>query len=450
MNNIGSTLVALTLMMLPLSATAQQADKWTLKQCVDYALQNNIQIKKSAITKQSADEDVLQSKADLLPSLDFSTNHNVSYTPWTNAGQGVVSNGYVHSSANKTYYNGSYSLSANWTVWDGNKKRNTLKLNKLTSRQAELDSAQTANSIQEQIAQLYIQILYTNDAIEVNKTSLETSKKNAERGQEMMRVGQMSKADVAQLTAQVAQDEYNIVEAEGNLKKYKLQLKQLLEITETDNFDVVIPTTTDEQAMAEIPALNTIYEAALTYRPEIESTKLAIETQDLNIDIARAGRMPQVGLQASVGTNTTTMSDEAWGTQLKTNFDAVLGMSVTIPIFDNRQTKTAIRKAKLSRESSILDLKDKQKELYSTIETYWIDAVTNQNKFVSAKASVESEQASYDLLSEQFRLGLKNIVELMTGKTNLVTAQQNELQSKYMTILNQQMLKFYKGEGLSM
>lgn len=449
MKKIASTLAA-ALLMLPLCASAQDGTKWTLSQCVDYALSNNIKIKKASITRQSAEEDVAQSKSSLLPSLDFSTNHSVSYTPWPETGQGVVSNGYVHSNVNKAYYNGSYTLSASWTVWDGNKKRNTLKLNRLTARQAELDSATTANTIQEQIAQLYVQILYTADAINVSKTSLETSTKNAQRGNEMLKVGKMSKADVAQLDAQVAQDKYAIVEAEGNLKKYKLQLKQLLEITDEQDFDVVIPSTTDEQALAEIPALNTVYAAALSSRPEIESSKLGIESGDLNIDIAKAGRMPQVGLSASVGTNTTTMSDNAWGKQLKTNLDGMLGVNITVPIFDNRQTKTAIRKAQLERESSLLDLKDKQKELYSTIEGYWIEAVTNQNKFVSAKASVESEQQSYDLLSEQFRLGLKNIVELMTGKSNLVTAQQNELQSKYMTILNQQLLKFYKGEGLSM
>lgn len=431
-------------------AIAQNDGKWTLKQCVDYALQNNITLKKQNITKLGAQEDVLQSKAALLPSLDFSTSQNVTYHPWPESGQGTVTNGYVHSSIDKVYYNGNYSVSANWTVWDGKVKQNTLKLNKLAAQQAELDSAVTANSIQEQIAQLYVQILYSAEAIEVNKQSLATSRKNAERGEEMLKVGKMSKADMSQLTAQVAKDEYNVVEAESNLKKYKLQLKQLLEITDDQTFDVAIPTTTDQQALEEIPALNEVYAAALSYRPEIESSKLGIASADVSKDIARAGRMPQVGLMASVGTNTTSMSKEGWGTQLKTNFDAGIGVTVSVPIFDNRKTKTAIRKAQLQRETNMLELKDKQKQLYSTIEGYWIDAVTNQNKFRSAKTSVESEQQSYDLLSEQFRLGLKNIVELMTGKTNLLNAQQNELQSKYMAILNQQMLRFYKGEGLSM
>lgn len=432
------------------SLFAQTAKQWTLKDCVDYALQNNIQLQKSIINKKSAQETVLQSKSSLLPSLDFSTNQNVTYRPWPESGSSTVSNGYVHSSVDKVYYNGSYSVGANWTVWDGNQKRNTVKLNQLAERQAELDSATTANSIQEQIAQIYVQILYSDEAIKVNKQSLETSKKNEERGKEMFKVGKMSKADLAQLTAQVAKDEYNIVEAESNLRRYKLNLKQLLEITDEEAFDVAIPSTTDQQALSDIPALNNVYEAALTYRPEIESSKLGIESGDLNIAIAKAGRMPQINLQASAGTNTTTMSKDGWGSQLKTNFDLGAGVNITVPLFDQRKTKTAVRKAQLQRESSLLDLKDKQKQLYKTIEGYWIDAVTNQNKFRSAKANVDSQQASYDLLSEQFRLGLKNIVELMNGKTNLLSAQQDELQSKYMTILNQQMLKFYKGEGLSM
>lgn len=153
-------------------------------------------------------------------------------------------------------------------------------------------------------------------------------------------------------------------------------------------------------------------------------------------------------MTGGMGTSTTSMNNHGGGYQLKTNFDATLGLSLSLPIFDNRSTKTNVNKARLAVIDADLDLQDKRKTLYSTIEGYWIDANTNQQKFKAAQASVESMQASYDLLSEQFRLGLKNIVELMTGKNNLVTAQQNMLQSKYMTILDIQLLKFYKGEEI--
>lgn len=431
------------LFLLSLS-TECAAKQWSLRECIDYALANNIQLQKAKIKEYSALEDVKQSQAALLPSLNLSTSQNVSYTPWPQQGRATVADGYVQSSVDKVYYNGSYSLSGNWTVWNGNKNRNNVKLNKVAAEQARLDSATTANNVLEQIAQLYVQILYSNEAIAVTKESLKTSQTNEQRGKTMVEVGKMSKADLAQLTAQRAQDEYAIVEAESNLRNYKRQLKELLQITSDEEFDVAVPSTTDDMALETVPALNDVYAASLEQRPEIKNAKLGIESSDLGIKVAKAGRMPTISLNAGVTTSTSSMSDNTWGTQMKNNFSLGGGVTVSIPLFDNRQTKTAVNKAKLQKQSYLLDLQDKQTTLYSTIENYWLQAVTNQNKFKAARVSTESAQASYELLSEQFKQGLKNTVELMTGKTNLLQAQQNELQSKYLAILNLNMLEFYQ------
>lgn len=431
------------LFLLSLS-TECAAKQWSLRDCIDYALANNIQLQKAKIKEYSALEDVKQSQAALLPSLNLSTSQNVSYTPWPQQGRATVADGYVQSSVDKVYYNGSYSLSGNWTVWNGNKNRNNVKLNKVAAEQARLDSATTANNVLEQIAQLYVQILYSNEAIAVTKESLKTSQTNEQRGKTMVEVGKMSRADLAQLTAQRAQDEYAIVEAESNLRNYKRQLKELLQITSDEEFDVAVPSTTDDMALEAVPALNDVYAASLEQRPEIKNAKLGIESSDLGIKVAKAGRMPTVSLNAGVTTSTSSMSDNTWGTQMKNNFSLGGGVTVSIPLFDNRQTKTAVNKAKLQKQSYLLDLQDKQTTLYSTIENYWLQAVTNQNKFKAACVSTESALASYELLSEQFKQGLKNTVELMTGKTNLLQAQQNELQSKYLAILNLNMLEFYQ------
>ena len=205
-----------------------------------------------------------------------------------------------------------------------------------------------------------------------------------------------------------------------------------------------MPQTTDDMALADVPALNSVYVATLEHRPEIKAAQLGVESSELSVKIAKAQRLPSVGLNVGVSTNTTSMSDNAWGSQMKNNMSVGGGFTVSVPLFDNRKSKTAANKAMLQRESYMLDLKDKQTTLYSTVENYWLQAVTNQNKFKAARVSTQSAKDSYELLSEQFRLGLKNIVELMTGKNNLLTAQQNELQSKYLTILNLNMLSFYK------
>lgn len=435
---------AVVALLLCSSMTTANARQWTLRDCIDYALANNISLQKSRLTKLSAQEDIMQSQAALLPSLSATTGHNLSYQPWPESGRASVQNGYVQQSVDKVYYNGSYGVSSNWTLWNGNRNRNTVRLNEMAAEQAELDSAITAQSIQEQIAQLFVQILYSTDAIKVNKQSLETSRKNEERGKAFVEVGKMSRANLSQLTSQRAQDEYQIVEAESALRNYKRQLKQLLQIVDDEPFDVVIPETTDEMAQQLIPALGDVYAAALQQRPEIQNALLGMKTSELNIKMAQAQRLPTVGVSASAITNTTSMSNNAWGSQLKNNFNLGAGFNVSIPLFDNRSAKTAVNKAKLQRQNYELELRDKQTALYSTIENYWLQASTNQEKFKAAKIATESAKTSFEMLSGKFDEGLINIVELMQGRDALLQAQQNELQSKYLTILNIDMLRFYE------
>ena len=437
-------IIAIGLMFVTVSAVMAQK-QWTLQECIDYALANNITLKKSQLQQQSALEDLKGAKAALLPTVNASTNQSLGYQPWKDSGISTVTNGVVNTKVDKTYYNGSYSLSGQWTVWNGGRNTNTVKLDKLAEQQAELTTQETANSIQERIAQIYAQILYLDENVKVNEQMLQTSKKNEERGQEMVSVGKMSRADLAQLTSQRANDEYSIVESKSQLLNYKLQLKQLLEITDEQEFDVVVPEISDERILSEVPSLQTVYEEALLNRPEIERLQLAIKSSDVSLRLAKAGWMPNVSVNGGVTTSTNSLNSTGWGNQIKTNVNTSIGLGVSVPVYDGRSTKTAVNKAKIQQLQAQLNLQDQQKTLYTNIQQYWLNATTNQEKYKAASSSVESAQQSYELLSEQFRLGLKNIVELMTGKNNLMQAQQNQLQSKYQTIYNKQMLEFYQG-----
>ena len=437
-------IIAIGLMFVTVSAVMAQK-QWTLQECIDYALANNITLKKSQLQQQRALEDLKGAKAALLPTVNASTNQSLGYQPWKDSGISTVTNGVVNTKVDKTYYNGSYSLSGQWTVWNGGRNTNTVKLDKLAEQQAELTTQETANSIQERIAQIYAQILYLDENVKVNEQMLQTSKKNEERGQEMVNVGKMSRADLAQLTSQRANDEYSIVESKSQLLNYKLQLKQLLEITDEQEFDVVVPEISDERILSEVPSLQTVYEEALLNRPEIERLQLAIKSSDVSLRLAKAGWMPNVSVNGGVTTSTNSLNSTGWGEQFKTNVNTSIGLGVSVPVYDGRSTKTAVNKAKIQQLQAQLNLQDQQKTLYTNIQQYWLHATTNQEKYKAASSSVESAQQSYELLSEQFRLGLKNIVELMTGKNNLMQAQQNQLQSKYQTIYNKQMLEFYQG-----
>lgn len=422
-------------MLMALGAHAQK--KWTLKECIDYAIENNVTLKQVKLKAKSAQEDVKQSRAALLPTVTASTNQGVGYSPFDESG------------ADKTYYSGSYNVNAQWTVWNGGQNTNALKINKLTAEQSELSVDETSNDIQETVTKLFVQILYMTEAIEVNRQSLETSKKNEERGRTMVEVGKMSKADLAQLTAQRVASEYAIVESETQLSKYKQQLKNELELLDQREFDIAIPTTSDQQALVDIPAMLSVYQAALMQRPEVKNAQLGVESSKLQLKSARAGHLPTVTMSGSASTSTNSMSDVTWGQQMKRGLGLTGSVIVSVPIIDGRKAKTSIRKAKIAEEQAVLSFQNEEDNLYYTIEGLWLDAVNNQQKFISASASVDSEQASYDLLQEQFNLGLKNIVELLSGKDKLLTALQNKLQSKYMTILNIQLLKFYEGKQIN-
>ena len=428
-------------LLLSCGALASTGRQWTLKDCIDYALEHNISVKTARLSVLSAEEDVKEARAKLFPSLSFSTTHQGGYRPFADDGGTYEDKG---------TYSGDYGLNASWTVWDGNANRNTLKLQKIVGQQEQLQLEESINSIQEQILQLYVQILYVAEAVEVDRQILDISRQNAARGEEMYKVGSLSRADLSQLEAQVATDEYNLVNMQGQLEDYKQQMKYLLRLDHDVVFDLAVPSSTDGQALAAVPSVSEVLDSALAVRPEIRNALLGVESGNVSIDIAKAGRMPTVSLSGGIGTNTMSGTGTAWGSQMKGNFNGSLGVTLSIPIFDNRATKTSVNKAEIALQQSKAEVDDAKAQLALTIQGYWINATTNQERFKAAGVSVSSAQDSYELLSEQFSLGLKNIVELTTAKTTLLNAQQSRLESKYTAILYLKLLDFYKGETLDM
>ena len=362
----------------------------------------------------------------------------------------TVSGTEILRSNSKTSYNGNYGLNAQWTVYNGSKRLKTIEQEKLNNRVAELDVATSEKNIEESITQTYVQILYAAESVKVNESTLAVSEAQCDRGKELLAAGSLSKADLAQLEAQVSTDRYQLVTAQTTLQNYKLQLKQLLELDGEEEMNLYLPALDNSKVLSPLPTKTDVYHAALAVRPEIESGKLNIQASELNIDIARAGYMPSVSLSAGIGTNNTSGSDFTFAQQVKNGWNNSLGLSISVPIFNNRQTKSAVQKAKLQRETSMLNLLDEQKTLYKTIEGLWLDANSAQQRYVAAQEKLRSTQTSFDLVSAQFNLGMKNTVELLTEKNNLLSAQQETLQAKYMAILNAQLLKFYQGGDIEL
>jgi len=423
--------------------------QWTLRNCIDYALEHNITIRRNRINVESTQEDVKTAKADFLPSLSGNISQRIVNRPNSASGT-IISGDNITTSESKTSYNGNYGIDANWTVYNGSKRVNTLKQQQLNSRVAELTVDESENSIEENITQLYVQILYSAEAVKVNESTLEVSRKEFERGQELFNAGSIASSDLAQLEAQVSNDNYQLVTSQTTLQNYKLQLKQLLELDGDFEMDLFLPPLDDSSVLIPLPTKDDVYQTALNLRPEIESSKLNIEASDMNIKIARAGYIPSLSLSAGIGTTNANGNDFSFSEQVKQNWNNSIGLTLSIPIFDKRQTKSAVNKAKLQRQTSELDLMDNQKTLYKTIESLWLSANSAQQQYVAATQKLKSTQASYALVSEQFKLGMKNTVELLTEKNNLLSAQQETLQAKYTAILNAGLLRFYQGEEIDL
>lgn len=434
--------------LLAVAGNAQTNGMWTLKACIDYAMAHNVQLLKSAATEKSASVDVSEAKAGLLPSLSGAVTQGVNYRPFQESGGNFVNGGIATSAADKATQNGSYGINAQWVVWNGGKNKMNVTNAQYTQQLAAYDTQTQANKIKEQIAQLYVQILYMVEAEKVNRVLLAQDSTICARGQQMVSVGSMSKADLAQLQSQVSQGRYNVVNVQTQIADAKMQLKQLLEIPASEAFDVQSVDVTDAEVLNSIPGKENIYASALDIRPEVKRSLLAIEQSQLSTKIAKSGYMPTISLSGSLGDSHMTGSQTNWAKQMKNNFSGTLGVTVSIPIFDNRKNKSAVERAKVAETTAQLDLQDTQKQLYQTIETYWLNATNSQAKYVAAKSSVESLSTSYELMTEQFNLGLKNIAELLNSRANLLNAQQTMLQDKYTALLNRNLLSFYAGDEL--
>ena len=430
-----------------MAAKAQTA--WNLQQCIDYALTNNIQIQKNRISEQQGEVALWQDKGALFPSLSFSTSHTMGYRPFEE-GTNIVQNGQVTNTKNKVTYQGSYGLNARWTVWNGGVNQKNIEKQKVQNEITRLNTEQSELTIQEQIAQLYVQIMYTKEAVQVNEKLRKTAQSQYERGVEMMNQGQMAKADVVQLEAQLSSARYDVTSSQTQLLNYKRQLKALLELDLNTEFDVSGQIPTDEQVLALIPSAQEAYAKALESRPEIKSAQLAIDAANMHMDIAKRGYYPSISVSASLGDSHYSASRNDVGKQMKDNLNLSAGVTVSVPIFDNRSNRSSVKSARLEQANSKLDLQDKKNSLSSTIEQYWINANSNQQNFLAARDRVKSQEASYELLNEQFQNGLKNTVEVLQGRDNVISAEQDLLQSKYTTLLNVQLLKFYTGEQIAL
>lgn len=423
-------LKTLTLLLFAPTVVAMAQNKaWTYAECVDYARQNNISLQQSVLSERIADETLSQSKAEWQPTLDFATTHSFANSPWGND--------------SKNTYSSNYGLNASWTVWNGGQRENTIKRDKLQSEISRLNTTDQFRTLETDLLQVYLNILYAQESVGIYKETEELSLAQANRAKMLMESGKLSRVDFAQLQSQYEQDHYNYVNAIGTYDTRRMELKRLLQLGIDSAISVVPVQLSADEIMSPLPPIEQSYTMAVETDAKLKALKLQGESAAYDVDIAAAGNAPEISLNAGVGTAYSSPGG-AFGTQLKQRTSESVGLTLAIPLFDNRRTKTAKAKARLQQINATLDTQERLTDIAQNLESWYIDLRAAQSRYTAGVEQESSAKLTNDLVNEQFSLGLVNTVELMTAHNNLLQARHSLLQTKYMALLAQKMIQFYR------
>ena len=263
----------------------------------------------------------------------------------------------------------------------------------------------------------------------------------------MWKAGSISKVDFTQLESQLFSDKYQLTTARTTLDSYLLQLKQLLELDLEDEMVLDDAALTDEDVLRLLPPKSDVYAAAIDYMPEVQISDLNIQAAEIAEENARAGFLPSVSLSAGLGSGNRA-GNGGFGSQLWNNLSQNVGLSLSVPIYSQRRNRTAVNKARIAAENSRLSAVSARKQVLREVETTYLDAVSAQAQYVAAVEKSRYALQSYELTREQFNVGMKNTVELITAQNEYSSARQAEIQAKYIALMNRSILDIYQGKHL--
>ncbi len=421
--------------MLALVAMSGTAGTWTYSDCVEYAREHNISLQKSRLTEESSEYSLEESKAQWQPTLDFATSHSVSNYPW--------------SEGTKNSYNSSYGLNAGWTVWNGGLRENSIKQSKLRTEINRLTTGDMMRTLETDLLQVYINILYAKESVRIYEEAAKVSLAQSERARQLMEAGKISKVDYAQLNAQYEQDHYALVNARSTYDSRRMELKQLLELGIDAEINLADVEWSAAQVLAELPPISESYQLAIDTDLRIKALEIEKSSSVLDVAIAKAGYMPKISLNAGVGTGYYAPG-KSFGSAMKQGWNESLGLTLSIPILDNKKTKTAVAKARVAQLDAQLDINQRQSDIAQIVENWYIDTRSAQSRYSAAETQLESARLSDELTNERFNLGYVNTVELMTAHNAYVEAQHTLLQAKYMAMLGQKMVEFYRNATVTL
>lgn len=432
--------------------TVQAQEEWTLERCISYAIENNIQLKQSALQVESSKYDKTQSLAQMFPNLNastgFSTNFGRNIDPGTNQ--------FVNEQVNSN----NFSVGSSVTLFNGLRLLNTFKKSQLDLLAAEYDMQGLSNDISMNIATAFMQVMFNEELLYVAQEQVTISAEQLERTSKLVDAGSIPEGNLFDVEAQLASNELQVINAENALSAAVLALKQLLNLPASESFRIKRPE-------VDIPidglggkTVGTVYDHALNNWPQIKSRETNLESARKSEKIVFATYTPTLGANASVSTfyssafqdfdsQTFEFTDVPYGDQIERNLSESIGLNLSIPIFNGLSSRTSVKQARLGRINAELQLQDQKNQLYASVQQAYNDATASKRQFDASDKSLKATERAFEYAEKRYEVGMMNSLEFNTASNNLARVQSELLRAKYDYIFKMKVLDFYQGKPIT-
>ncbi|MBR4267981.1 MAG: TolC family protein [Bacteroidales bacterium] len=428
-------LLSIAFATLFLTAGAQQ--RWTLSECINYAVEHNVNIRQQQNTIEQSEINLNTAKMNRLPSVDAQVNQS-----W-NFGRGLsADNTYV----NRTTSSTSFNVGANMILFNGFQNVRNIELSKLQLDAATADLGRAKEDLGIQVTSAYLEVLYADEILQVAENQKSLSEFQLTMRQKLLENGKASESDVVQAKSQVAQDQLSIVQAENNYRLALLELSQLLELPSPDSLLIEKPDTND--VLQAIASIEDVYADALNNKSVIKADELRIQSAEKEISIAKAGYYPTLSLSGGVGSNYYTVNgfdNDNFSKQMSNNFSQYIALSLNVPIFNKFATRNRVRSSKLQYDSQNLQLESDKKILYKEVQQAYYSAVASESKYSASISAEESAAAAFELMSKKYENGKASQTEYNESRTQWMKAVADRIQAKYEYMFKSKILDYYRG-----
>ena len=439
------SLIAAAIMLVVFTG-AQGQSLWSLQKCIDYALQNNIQIKQQVLNSEYYNNQLQQAKFNRLPNLNANFQNSTSF------GRSLgPDNTYLDMNSNSTYG----GLSSNITIWNGFTVANSIKMADMDLRANLEDLKKGKDDIMLNIAASYLEILFADELVVVAEDLLKITQLQIDRTTKLVEAGSLAKGSLLEIEAQYSREELNVVNAQNRLQLAYLALYQLLEVPSTESFKIEKPTLPEIGANLTLLNSMDVFKNAVQLKPAVKSAEFKLESARNQLAVAKGNLMPSLSLDANYNNNYNYLMNNvfpnvAFGEQLKSHQRYGFGISLNIPIFNRYQAKTGVSNAQIQLENTELQLQNTKNVLRKDIEQSYTNALAAFKRYVSNQKTVVSSKEAFRYTEEKFNVGMINSVEYNQSKNNLSKAQSDLLQAKYEYIFRTKILDFYNGQTIEL